>query len=393
MDILTRSTEFHAGLLCFVVAIVLWLSRREKLRFFFRFAPPLLLVFLIPLGLTSSHLLPNHSPLYTALGTQLLPACLAIFLMATDMRMVFRIGRVSLFAVVAGACSVFVAGVVSFGLCAPWLGEAPWRQAAPLISAWVGGYPTMLAAKESVGLTEAAFAPVLITASVLAYTWMALLTAGANWQPAFDRWTKTNLKLTDLAENASPSACSQAGGHLSVGKVAIWVATAMIVGQGSFFLARLLPSFPPVFGEKSIGFLLLLFLGLALSMIPSIRNLFDEARPFADYGLLLLIAASGARCAVADLARAPMMVVVATLILIIHAVLLIGLAKLFRIPLAILATASQANIGGVASAPIVANAYRPGSETVGLVMGIVASQLGFPVGLLAGHVLNAMAGG
>ncbi len=88
-----------------------------------------------------------------------------------------------------------------------------------------------------------------------------------------------------------------------------------------------------------------------------------------------------------------MMVVVATHILIIHGVLLIGLAKLFRIPLAILATASQANIGGVASAPIVANAYRPGSETVGLVMGIIASQLGFPVGLPAGHVLNAMVGG
>lgn len=186
--------------------------------------------------------------------------------------MIFRLGRISLVAVLGGALSVFVAGIVSFGAWTYRLGETSWRQAAPLVSGWVGGFPAMLAAKESVGLADAAFAPVLITGSIFAYTWIEV--AGANSQQAFHRWTKATSRDRNKEVVKAVIKESNSEVHLTVSKIAIWVATAVV--EGPFVVATLLPSFPPIFTEKTIGFLLLLVLGLTLSTITSIRTFYHE---------------------------------------------------------------------------------------------------------------------
>jgi uncharacterized membrane protein len=102
--------------------------------------------------------------------------------------------------------------------------------------------------------------------------------------------------------------------------------------------------------------------------------------------LYFVLASIGARTSLTSLADAPLMIVVGVVWVLIHGALILAAGRLFRAPMALLAAASQANMGGTASAPVVAEIYHPGLAPVGLLLAVLGSILGTFLGIFCAHI-------
>ena len=91
------------------------------------------------------------------------------------------------------------------------------------------------------------------------------------------------------------------------------------------------------------------------------------------------------------LIEAPMWVVYGVFILVIHVVAMFLLSKLFHWDLCMVSTASVANIGGSASAPIIASAYSESFAGIGVLMGVLGAAIGNIFGLGMGAILHMIA--
>ena len=92
-----------------------------------------------------------------------------------------------------------------------------------------------------------------------------------------------------------------------------------------------------------------------------------------------------------DLLSAPMWVVYGVFILVIHVVLMFVLSKVFHWDLCMVSTASVANIGGSASAPIIAVSYHESYAGIGVLMGVLGAAIGNFAGLGMGVILKMLA--
>jgi uncharacterized membrane protein len=126
--------------------------------------------------------------------------------------------------------------------------------------------------------------------------------------------------------------------------------------------------------------------GVALSFTPARRLEAHGASKLGYFMLYFVLTSIGARTSLAHIAAAPLLIVAGVMWIVIHGLFLVGAGRLMRAPMSLLAAASQANIGGPASAPVVAGVYQPGLESVGLLLAILGNILGTYAGLLCSAV-------
>ncbi|MBN67885.1 MAG: hypothetical protein CME32_01215 [Gimesia sp.] len=377
----------HAGVLLFIIAFVYLLVKVPLFQSTFKFLPPLILIFLLPASLATLEILPAHSAFYVFSTKVILPASMTIYLLSTDFRLLRGMGKESFIAVTSGALSLVVVGVVSYLMFRSYLGNECWKQIAPLVGGWIGGYSTMIVAKESVGCTDENFAPILILASLLSYSWMAGLVNCARFQSKLDRWINVREPAGKVVFSEVDNS---SGAHIPLSKtmLAIWLAIAIAGSQAIMYLGTKMPVSPPVLTSTTWGFVLLLLICMGLGLSQAVQNIFTEAIPFGNMGLMIVVACLGAQCSLKAIIETPYLFLMATFLLMGHSVLMLLTAYHFRIRTFIVATASQANIGGAISAPIVAAAYKPGSESLGFIMSIYAARLGIPLSLLTAQLMQ-----
>ena len=158
-------------------------------------------------------------------------------------------------------------------------------------------------------------------------------------------------------------------------------------------LARHWPEALPFFKASTWAILLATALGVGLSFTP-VRRLERFGASTVGYGVLYFVLASiGAKTGLGQLGSAPMMIVAGFLWVGIHGAFLLAAGRLLRAPMALAAAASQANIGGTASAPVVAEVYQPGLAPVGLLLAVLGNILGTYLGLVCAALCRWAAGG
>jgi uncharacterized membrane protein len=72
---------------------------------------------------------------------------------------------------------------------------------------------------------------------------------------------------------------------------------------------------------------------------------------------------------------------------------LIFVAWLIKAPVFFLAVGSQANVGGAASAPIVAAAFHPSLAPVGVLLAVLGYALGTYGAWICGNLMRLVSGG
>lgn len=388
------------AILLAVLAGLFGAAGTQRGRSFFNVVPLLVFAYFVPTALSNSGVIPLESDLYEFIKDWLLPASLILFTMSVDIPAVIRLGRKQLTLFLAGTATIVIGGPLAYlvlgGLVPAGESDQAWRGLAALSGSWIGGGANFVAIGESVGASEATLGKIIVVDVALANIWMAILLFFAAREEEMDRWIGAD--RTSLEELRRKSEAFQAqvarsatlpdllqilflavGGTVLASTAASWVAPIIQLQA---------PGLSDILSEFAWKVLIATALGVGISYTP-LRNLEGAgASKIGSVFLYLLVTTIGAKARFAAVLEVPSLLAIATIWISIHAVVLLLLRWWLRAPIFCMAVGSQANIGGAASAPVVAAAFHPALAPVGVLMGVLGYALGTAAGLVCAALLK-----
>jgi len=383
-----------AGFLAAVVALIFWLSELPALKKIFEYTPPVIYVYFTPMLLTTAGVIPSASPAYEWLIRYLLPFALFLLMVSVDLKSVAKLGRTALIMVVAGTAGIVIGAPIALLIFKGALGPEAWKGFAALSGSWIGGTANMVAIAESVGTPDSEMGPVIVVDTVVGYGWMGILLALSAFQARFDKATgartealeATNRRLAEMNTRRHPTTLRDMAMMVGLGLAA--AVLSVNIGAG---LPRL--GDPTIISGTPWAVLLVVTVGLALSFTP-LRQMEEVGASGVGYtALYLLLAAIGAQADLRAVLDAPVYLLAGAVWLSVHVAILFTVARLIRAPLFFVATGSMANVGGAASAPVVAGVYHPALAPVGLLMAVAGYVLGIYGALGAAWLLGLVGSG
>ncbi len=366
-----------------VEALVLTLSRHERTRRWFDLLPPVFWIYFLPMLLSTSGLIDPQAKILSQVTTCLLPMSLLLLLVAVDLKAILRLGGLAVAMFFIGALGVMAGTAFSFHLFKGIIGRDFWGGFGALSASWTGGSANMIAVKEAFGVPDRIFAPMVVVDTIVPYVWMGMLIAVAGLQPVMDRWLRSRRDVVDAL--GQKAAVKPAPVRWSAGAVTF---VLMFAGLGSLLCREaglMLPAVRDVVSPYAWTIVLVSLLGLVLSMTPVRRLEQSGASVLGYYILYFVLAAIGAKASLTHISSALVLIAAGGVIIAVHAAFLLTGAWLLRAPFFLVAVASQANVGGVASAPVVAEVYQPGLASVGLLLAILGNIVGTYLGILCGQ--------
>lgn len=381
------------AILLAVLAGLFGAAGTERGRSFFNIVPLLVFAYFVPTALSNTGVIPLQSDLYDFVKHWLLPASLILFTMSVDIPAVLRLGPKQLTLFLAATATIVIGGPVAYyllgGIVPESMGDQAWKGLAAMSGSWIGGGANFVAIGESVGATEETLGKIIVVDVALANIWMAILLFFAAREEQMDRWI--NADRTSLEELRRKSEAFQAevarpvtlpdmllmlflaiGGTVLASTVAAFVAP--IIEQHA-------PRLSEILSEFAWKVLIATGIGVGISYT-KLRNLEGAgASKIGSVFLYLLVATIGAKARFAAVLEVPSLLAIAAVWITFHAVVLLLLRWMIRAPIFCMAVGSQANIGGAASAPVVAAAFHPALAPVGVLMGVLGYALGTAAGL------------
>lgn len=351
----------------------------------FQILPPIVLTYLLVTALAVAGLWQPTDEIKTAqrvLGAQLLPSLLFLLMVTCDLRAILALGPRVLAIFGCAMLSILLAIVISYLIFRNWLPDDGWKMLAALSATWVGGSANLLAVRQVIGLSESSL-PAVLLADALCYSlWVAALFSTGWLAPAFNRWTRADQRPDVVT--AAPIVNEPA----EPGTVLLWLGIALLVALGSSWLAALMP--------VTTFFTLTTWTVLAASLAGLLVARTRLARlpgpvPLSSAMLAVLVALLASQSNFAGMAAAPVFVLCALCVLVLHVGLLLLAARAFRFDLHLCGLASLAQIGGVASAPLLAATYAQSLVPVAVLMAMLGLILGTGIGLFMAGVLSALA--
>lgn len=381
-----RSPFLIVVILIGIEALVLYVSTRPRWRKYFNFLPPVFWIYFLPMLVSTAGWIDPKSPVYTLISAQVLPMSLFLLLMTVDVRAIWRLGPTALTMFFAGSAGIVLGAPLVFCIFKPWIGPDFWMGFGPLAGSWTGGSANMIAVKEAIATPEEIFTPMVIVDAVVPYVWMGILVAMVSLQPWFDRWNNADRRVLDQLSRKSPASLSIKPGRRWVGGILLILLVGFAGGMMARFIAQFLPEVKGIISTYAWTILVVSILALLVSFSP-VRRLEQSGSNQAGYFLLYFVLTTiGAKASLNQAATALLLIAAGFCLVLIHLIFLLSAARLLRAPMFLVAVASQANIGGVASAPVVAEIYQPGLASVGLLLAILGNIVGTYLGILAAQL-------
>lgn len=372
-----------------ILAFIFWLSTLPVLKGFFERLPPVIWAYFIPMFLTTAGVLPENNAVYGLMASLLLPMALFLLMISVDVPAILKLGRIALIMMVTGTVGIVLGGPIAYLMFKGALPENAWQGFATLSGSWIGGTANLLFIKDTVGMSDAMLGPVIIVDTVVGYGWMGILLLFSTMQERFDKWIGADTSLMD-ATSARLEEVETERRPSTTADLSILIGMALIV---TVAVQGISPHVAAFAGSKFIGtstwaILIIVTFGLALSFTP-LRKLEEVgASRLGFVALYLLLTSIGARANLTAIMDAPVFLLAGIVWIAIHVGLLLLMARIIKAPLFFVATGSMANIGGAASAPVVASVFRSSMTSVGLLMAIAGYILGIYAALVAAWLLE-----
>ena len=398
------------GLLAAILGFVFWGASREQgiWKKFYAVVPAILPCYLLPAIANSIGLIDGaNSGLYPMARDYLLPASLVLFCLAMDIGAIIRLGPKALIMFVTGTVGVMLGAWVSFaamGVIHPeTVAGETWRGMTTIAGSWIGGGANQAAMKEVFEVDSTMFGQFAAVDVIVAYVWMAALLFMASKADAMDRWLKAdNSAIEDLKQRMASYHAQHARIPSTNDLMLIFAIGIGVTGLAHFVaepMVAWIKSLPAAwrlqdYSLDSRFFWLVIFattFGVLLSLTRARKLEGAGASKIGTIFLYVLIATIGMQMDLAQLADKPLLLLLGLIWISVHAGLMLLVAKLIRAPLFFMAIGSQANIGGAASAPVVATAFHPALAPVGVLLSVMGYALGTYAAYLTGIVLRMMA--
>lgn len=359
------------------------LERRFGWRIF-NVLPPIVLVYLLVTGLAVLGVWQVNDGIravQSQLVHHLVPALLFLLMIHCDLRAIFALGPRVLAVFACTTLSLFVAFIATFLIYRRWLPGDAWHPLAALSGSWAGGTANMVAVKQAIGMSDNHLAMSLLTDALCYSMWVVVLFSAARLAPAFNRWTRA--RSSAELEVAAPPERAPAG----VDGVLVWLGLALATGALAAWLAGYLPTSTMLTGT-TWTILLATAAGLVVAHTPLARH--PGAGPTSSALLLAVVAVLASQSNFHGIGEAPLYVLCGATVIVLHATLLIGFAKLFRFDMYLCGLSSLAHIGGVAATPVLAAAYAPVLVPVGILLALLGYIVGTGFGLVVASVMTML---
>ncbi|WP_234949040.1 MULTISPECIES: DUF819 domain-containing protein [Corynebacterium] len=313
-----------------------------------------------------------------------LPAMIFLFLFGCDLRKIIKLGPKLLLTMAVASASLFVAVCAVYWMFQSSLGEGSWKVFGALLASWTGGSANMVAVQDILQGPQTLFGYALITDTIVYSVWLMVMFSSVAFSDRFNRFTraKDNYLTADARDIETTKK------PISVESLAIVIFGSIAVSCFSIWLGGLLPQVGDVINASAWTIIIVSVLGLVAA-----QTKLGEIAGSEEIATLMLFLVIGQIAAGSDfsaITQAPIYIISGLLVLVIHALLMVIYAKLTRTELFSLAVASTANIGGVASAPVVAAAYNKSLAPIGVLYGLIGSLLGTWIGLAGAQVMAGL---
>lgn len=385
--VITNGFMYIAFLMC-LAGILLALEKYTKWKIF-NVVPPLVWIYVLnmifcTLGLYHSK---EVSAAYKALKNNLLYAMIFVMLLRCDFRKLAKLGGRMVAIFLGCSLTLFVGFIVGYPIFKGSLGSDTWGAVAALYASWVGGSANMAAMQAALPVDAGAYSCALALDTVCYSVWIALLLLMVRYASKWNNAVKADTsKLQAVADAAAAEVAKekkQAGGADWIFLIGLsLIVSAISQYVGASLNGALRDVGLAMFDKGSMTTLFVTVLGLVCAMTPLGKvPAVEELSSVYLYAVVSLLASTAS---VTDLLAAPMWVVYGFFILAVHVILMFFLSKLFHWDLCMVSTASLANIGGAASAPIVASAYDASYAGIGVLMGVLGAAVGNFAGMICG---------
>tara|TARA_Y100000768_G_scaffold330384_1_gene269047 strand:+ start:9461 stop:10768 length:1308 start_codon:yes stop_codon:yes gene_type:complete len=416
-DILFTDDSIVFGILLIALGFVFYTESLKKgfWEKFYKIVPGLFMAYLIPAVLTSfgiiapewetvnssGELIIQKSNLYYVASRYLLPAALVLMTLSIDLKAVFGLGWKALAMFFTGTIGIIIGGPIAILLISIISPEtvggigpdAVWRGLSTLAGSWIGGGANQTAMLEIYGYNQQLYGGMVFVDIVVANIWMSIILIGIGKSDKINRWLNAdNSSIESLKEKVS-SFSKKVKRNPTLTDIIIIMAIAFGTVSFAHFCSGFLgPSFKNYIStidsastRNIFTFLESKFFWLiSISTIIAILLSFTKAKNYEGAGaskfgsvfIYILVATIGMKMDLTMIFDNLGLISIGFVWMLIHAVLLILIAKLIKAPYFFLAVGSQANVGGAASAPIVASAFHPSLATVGVLLAVVGYAVG-----------------
>jgi uncharacterized membrane protein len=382
---------------------------------FYKIVPGLFMAYFIPaifttIGVISpewktttaaGELVSNSSQLYFVASRFLLPAALVLMTLSIDLKAIFNLGSKALIMFFTGTVGVIIGGPLAILLISIFSPEtvggadfdAVWRGLSTLAGSWIGGGANQTAMLEIYKYNPAKYGGMVIVDIVIANIWMAILLIGIGKKDKINKWLKADTSAIEELKEKVIDFTQKTKKNPTLTDFMIMLAIAFgTVGFGHFAAKYL-----SVFFSETVAAInsqtwrnIFSFLGSSFFWLISISTLvaillsYTKAKNYEGAGasklgsifIYILVATIGMKMDLNQAFENPGLIAIGFVWMTIHALLLIVVAKIIRAPYFFLAVGSQANVGGAASAPIVAQAFHPSLATVGVLLAVFGYAIG-----------------
>jgi len=349
-------------------------EKKSQLKIF-KFLPPVVLIYAFSMLLATLGVFEKNEQIdaaYSLAKTNLLPAMLFLMLLQVDFSHFFKLGKSLLLAYLLAVISL-ACGFILVSLLFHFNHDTALAFGA-LAGSWMGGTANMIAVGSALGVSAELYANVLIVDSVNYTFWVMFLLFLVPFAPLFNRFT---------GAKESEALFSEIGCACTLGAKKYWllISLALIVS----FVSQWLAWHVEILNKTTTIVLLATLFGL-LGSFTKLKKV-NGSSAVATTMLYILIALIGSKALFESFSEIGVSIFAGFMILLIHALLMVLGAKLFKLDLFSIAVASLANIGGIASAPILAASYNKSLVSVGVLMAIMGYLIGTFGGLLVGNIL------
>ncbi len=397
-----KSDKIVFGILMLILGFVFYTESRKSTGWkkFYKYVPALLICYLLPAILSSLGIISDkYSETYMIASRYLLPAALILMTLSIDLKGVFNLGPKALIMFFTGTIGIIIGGPLAILLISVFSPEtvggagpeAVWRGLSTLAGSWIGGGANQAAMYEIYEYSPDKYGAMVLVDIVVANLWMAILLLGIGKSKKIDNWLQADNSAIETLKEKVSSFAEKIKRNPTLTELMVILAIAF----GGVSLAH--------FGSNNITDFLtgnfdavkdkdgaLSFLGSGFFWMITIATAFGiglsytKAKNYEGAGaskigsvfIYILVASIGMKMDLGKVLENPGLIAVGLVWMAIHAGLLILVAKLIRAPFFFLAVGSQANVGGAASAPIVASAFHPSLTSVGVLLAVFGYVVG-----------------
>ena len=399
------------GLLAVSLAGIFYAAKQPSMKKIFTFVPTLLLCYFIPAAFNSLGIVDGEaSNLYFVASRYLLPASLVLLCLSIDLKGIYNLGPKAIIMFFAATIGIIIGGPMALYLVGQFnpevfggdTPEAMWRGLSTVAGSWIGGGANQAALKEISETLDKQFSIMLIVDVFVANLWMPFLLYGAGHTNKIDSWLKADSSAVDILKKKVEEYQD------SIARIPSFTDLMILVGIafGSVAIAHLIADFASVRIHDSFSAILLDNPGSFVKYLSSLEKgffwivviatalgvgmSFTKAKEYEGAGasklgsifLYILVATIGMKMNVGELIANwetySSAIIIGLLWMAVHIVVLLVVAVIIKAPFFFIAVGSQANVGGAASAPIVASAFSPALAPVGILLAV----LGYAVGTI-----------